>query len=180
MFVIFNINNFYMQKWILVLILLDITSIANAQKTRLTGNIANTTAKRLVVETFFEEFKDTLAIGSDGSFEYETTKIKAPLTLKLHTDKLTFYAFLAPGYDLKINGNGLDYYTFINTISYSGLGSKSNAYWKDVMQALQRDTLNWINKEPKSYLAYLLKKRSMDSGIIAKHFSIDNQELYCN
>jgi len=167
-----------MKKKILVFIFCGLAINVFAQKTRISGNFSNASFTELTIGSFFEEFKDTIMINKDGSFNYETDQITGPLAVKLYNNKITFFAFLAPDYNLKINGDGSNYNSLIKTLSYSGLGEKSNNYWKDVLIAFQGDTVNWTNKEPEMYLKYLLKKRSIDSVIIAKNFGPANKEPY--
>ena len=167
-----------MKKQLLVFIFCVLAINAIAQKTRISGKFSNANFTKLTIGSFFEEFKDTIKINVDGSFSYETDQIREPLTVNLYNDKLILYAFVAPGYDLKIDGDGSNYKALNKTINYSGLGGKSNTYWKDVILAFQSDTVKWINKEPDIYLNYLLKKRNIDSGIIAKNFSSTNNEPY--
>ena len=167
-----------MKKQLLVFILCALTVSAVAQRTKISGKFSNNSFTTLTIASLFEEFKDTIKVNKDGSFSYETDKIKEPLTVNLYSNKLFFYAFLAPGYDLKIEGDGSDDVALDKTLKYSGLGAKSNAYWKDITLAFNYDTVKWMNKDPENYIKYLLNKRNTDVSIIKKDFGPLNMEPY--
>ncbi|RZK23982.1 MAG: TlpA family protein disulfide reductase [Flavobacterium sp.] len=64
-------------------------------------------------------------------------------------------------------------------MSYEGLGSKTNGYWKAVIASAKPDTVNWIAKDEDTYITYL-KGNGKSNEIIERTFSKDNDEPYAD
>lgn len=130
---------------VLWLLSLNVTA---QQKTILSGKLLNCTDRSLELVPSTGNFTDSIKINADGTFTYSTTAISAPFRANLTNRKqIQIQLFIAPGYDLQITADVKDNKTARSTLSYEGLGSKTNGYWKAVIASAKPDTVNWIAKD---------------------------------
>ena len=148
------------------------------QKTTLSGKLLNTTAQMLELVPSTGNFKDSIRVNADGTFNYTTTKITGPFRANLTNRKqIQIQLFIAPGYNLEIEADVKDNQTAKSTLNYKGLGSKTNSYWKELMIDFKPDTVKWHLKDEDTYIAYL-KRPGRLSQIMERSFSADNLEPY--
>lgn len=134
-----------MKKQLLLFIFCLLAFTALAQKTRVSGKIINTGKDYLTIRSLVRDFRAAVKINDDGSFDYVTDQIRQPFVAEINAGKILFQVFLAPGYDLKIAGDGLNNQSLNKTLVFSGTGEKSNGYWKDYGIAFGEDTVTWEN-----------------------------------
>ncbi|MCY1662559.1 TlpA family protein disulfide reductase [Chryseobacterium sp. SL1] len=151
---------------------------ANGQKaTSISGKFLNCTDNVLEFRSRTGNFKDSIKLNQDGTFTYSTTKFKAPFCAVLTNRKqIQIQLFVAPGYKLQLNADTKDYNSAESTLSYSGLGGKTNNYWKELSASSSSDSVNWLAKDQASYISHL-KTSSDKTEIINKVFS-NNHEPY--
>ena len=148
------------------------------QKTTIRGKFLNCTDRVLELVPSTGSFKDSVLVNPDGTFSYTTTAIKEPFRANLTNRKqIQIQLFLAPSYDLQINADVKDNQTIKSSLSYVGLGGKTNTYWNEVAMGAKSDTVKWVLKSEDIYINYL-KTNDRLTGIIAKVFTSDNQEPY--
>lgn len=156
------------------------------QKTTISGKLLNCTDRVLELSPSTGNFKDSVLVNPDGTFNYTTTKIKGPFRANLTNRKqIQIQLFLAPGYNLQLNADVKDYQTARKTLTCKGLGSKTNSYWIEILANYKPDTVKkpdtakWVNKDEDTYIAHL-KGFSKQGEVFNKTFSADNQEPYAN
>ncbi|RZL39443.1 MAG: TlpA family protein disulfide reductase, partial [Pedobacter sp.] len=114
----------------------------------------------------------------DGTFSYTTTAIKTPFTAGLTNRKqIQIQLFIAPGYDLQVNANVKDFKSVKQTLSYQGLGGKTNSYWTTISANYKPEIINWLEKDEDTYINYL-KQPNYVVEAISKTFNADNMEPY--
>jgi len=129
--------------------------------------------------------EDTIHIHKDGSFAYQTTSIKQPITVWIaNPGEISISVFLAPGYNLAITADLKDYETLNNTTTFSGVGSKTNRYWLEVNHASKDshpDTIKWYKKTEDEFMLHMLMVQHNLSivELIKKNvFGADNKEPF--
>ncbi|WP_316789362.1 TlpA disulfide reductase family protein [Pedobacter frigoris] len=165
---------------LLMLFLLALPGMAQ-QKTKISGKLLNCKDRQLELTPSTGNFKDSIMINADGSFSYETDKIKSPFRANLTNRKqIQIQLFLAPGYDLQITADVSDYETARSSIKYAGKGGANNHYWEkrpiDTLKRVPKDTVNWMKKDEDTYIAYL--KRTKSTSHIDQVFGPDNTDPY--
>ncbi|HTM97146.1 MAG TPA: TlpA disulfide reductase family protein [Pedobacter sp.] len=162
-----------------VICLLAFHAIAQ-QKVTISGKLLNCTDRKLEIVPSTGNFKDSIKVNPDGTFNYTTTAIQSPFKANLTNRKqIQIQLFLAPGYDLQITADVKDYKVAKSTLNYEGLGSKTNSYWKEVMSTSTPDTVKWVQKDEDTYLANLMRTDRLTARI-NKAFTADNREPYAN
>lgn len=157
--------------------ILAIQAIAQ-QKTKISGKLLNCTDRVLELVPSTGNFKDSVLVNADGTFTYETSVIQAPFRANLTNRKqIQIQLFLAPGYDLQINADAKDYAMLKSSLTYVGIGSKTNAYWKENMANFKPDTVKWHLKSLDLYIDHLLSNNK-NTTLIDKIFNSSNQEPY--
>lgn len=156
-----------------------IASYANAQHTTtISGKLLNCTDIVLELNPSTGNFRDSIKVNADGTFNYTTTQIKTPFRANLTNRKqIQIQLFVAPGYDLQISADVKDSKTSKSTLKYEGLGSKTNKYWEDVMGKFNTDTVKWVNKDEDTYISYL-KSSASNTDLIDKNFNANNEEPF--
>jgi thiol-disulfide isomerase/thioredoxin len=150
------------------------------QRTTLSGRLLNCTDSILEITPSTGRFKDRVTINPDGTFKYVTTKITSPFRANLTNRKqIQIQLFLAPGYDLAITADVKDYKTTKSTLTYQGIGSTTNGYWREVFKDYQPDTVKWVKKSEDEYIAYL-KGAGRQGENIAKIFTVNNTEPFAD
>lgn len=153
-------------------------NVVAQQKTIISGKLLNCTDRMLELVPSTGNFKDSIRINPDGTFNYITTKITAPFRANLTNRKqIQIQLFLAPGYNLQLNADVKDRLLAKSTLTYQGLGSKTNTYWKEIQANFKPDTVKWAAKDEDSYIAYL-KRPTSNIEIMNKVFNADNMEPY--
>lgn len=143
------------------------------------GKIAN--CKDSMLTIFYRgeirEFTDSIKINVDGSFFYKTDKIDGPIYANITNFKsVQIPIYLAPGYNLSITANAINYKTIRNTTRYVGIGSKSNQYFNIENEAFSRkDTINWFEKSEPEFIANYLVYPNVDSLVSFLNDSIFGQ-----
>lgn len=151
---------------------------AIAQKTKISGRLLNCKDRVLELVPSTGNFKDSVLVNPDGTFTYETNEIKTPFRAGLTNRKqIQIQLFLAPGYDLQLTADVKDYATANATLNYTGIGSKSNAYWKLNRANIKPDTVKWYLKSPKVYIDHLLST-NQNRALIDQVFNAAKDEPY--
>lgn len=151
-----------------------------SQQTRIHGKLINCTNRVLELTPSTGNFKDSIFVDADGSFDYLTDKIKEPFRANITNRKqIQIQLFLAPGYDLLLNADVKDYATAKSTLAYSGVGAKTNSYWQKIMANFKPDTTKWNKKDPDAYIAHQLSLVSKNE-LIDKTFDASNREPYAD
>jgi len=147
----------------------------------LSGKIENCGEKVLRISSPGDTngYSDSLKLNEDGSFSYETSKIKAPVTVFITNAKqVQIPLFMAPGYNLYIKCDAKDLKTLKTTIAYSGAGSSTNRYWEETLKTRSSaDTVNWYAKDEVSFVNNIIIKPYNDS-IERKVFNKSNNDPY--
>lgn len=112
-------------------LLLTLTLHAREQEpTVIEGRIVNTTRDFFTIFIADESGLgdlDTIPLQKDGSFRYLTTNITFPRKVSLMNPDIQLNDFyIAPGYQLKITGDGSDFITLLKTAKIEG--AESNRY----------------------------------------------------
>ncbi|KQC02776.1 TlpA disulfide reductase family protein [Pedobacter sp. Hv1] len=148
------------------------------QKIKISGKLLNCTDRILELMPSTGNFKDSVLINTDGTFTYETTAIQTPFRANLTNRKqIQIQLFLAPGYDLQLQADVKDNATSRSTLTYTGIGSKTNAYWKEILANFKADTVKWRLKTPDVYINHLLSNNK-NTTLIDKVFNSSNKEPY--
>jgi thiol-disulfide isomerase/thioredoxin len=147
----------------------------------LRGKIDNCGEKVLEISSSGDTnaYSDSLKINEDGSFSYQTSKIKTPITVNISNRKqVQIPLFMAPGYNLYIKCDAKDLKTLKKTITYSGAGSSTNRYWEETLKTSNStDTVNWWAKDEKSFVNNIISKPYNDS-IEKRVFDKSNHDQY--
>lgn len=149
-----------MKAKLILLTILILPHLTQAQ-IKISGKLSNVKEKTL--ELLFQGEKDGLVdsilLNSDGSFLYENDRIKVPVRMSITNRKqVQLPLFMAPGYDISIDVDAIDYTTFKKTLTYSGgKGARTNSYFSNLNKV---DSLfNHENLDPyKDYFYDGLKK----------------------
>ena len=158
-------------------LLIGATSFCNGQniKNHVTfkGRLQNCSNQKIIIRN--SDFKDSLLTDGTGNFHYTTSKITQPIHVGLSAGKqLYFDLYLAPGFDFIINADGKNRDTFYKTVSMSGIGSKTNQYWKQDYSIYKSKVSplsdEWYAIKPSSFVQQGLPKANLDSFVKA----IDN------
>lgn len=169
-----------MKRTIYVLFLCLFAGHTFSQQTKISGKLLNCQDRVLELVPSTGYFKDSILVNPDGTFSYITSKIKEPFKANLTNRKqIQIQLFLAPGYDLQLNADVKDYQTARTTLTYAGMGAKTNAYWQQLMVKFKPDTIKWNKKDPDAYIAHQLSLANQNE-LIDKVFDASNREPYAD
>jgi thiol-disulfide isomerase/thioredoxin len=148
------------------------------------GTLLNCKDEKLFIET--QNFKDSVTIDSKGKFAFKTIKIPGPIQAYVNIgNRISLTTYLAPGYNIIINANAENTGSFYNSLLITGVGSKTNQYWK-AYHFLYKNQLNpgsdmWYDIKSEYFIKERLCKPNLDSFRLAIHktiFNDRNQEPY--
>jgi thiol-disulfide isomerase/thioredoxin len=175
-------RNVYLNKaFILIVLIFGVTTSSAQNKTTiyLRGKIENCGEKVLAISSPGDGYSDSLKVNEDGSFSYQTSKLKAPIIVNISNRKqVQIPLFIAPGYNLYIKCDAKDLKTLKTTITYSGAGSLTNRFWEETLKTRSSaDTVNWYAKDEVSFVNNIIIKPYNDS-IERKVFDKSNNDPY--
>lgn len=108
------------------------------------GQLINCQEKWLII--FFKDknssaLSDTIFLDSTGKFYLKTYKVKGPEVANIrHNDTQINDLFIAPGYNLTVNGNAKDFQTLTKTTTISGIGAEISYYRARLNSTLFKET----------------------------------------
>lgn len=143
----------------------------------LQGKITNCPEK--ILKIFFEDENDklvidTIKLNNTGEFYLKTYKIKKPQRTSIQQNSIQLNnIYVAPGYNLTITGDGLDYLSLLKSKKISGIGSESNQYLIkiDSMRVVKMDTTQWYNLKLESLLPSIKKKKALEDSVVNAVFN---------
>lgn len=133
------------------------------------GQITNSTEPRLYIPIQLEYglfHIDTIPLDQGGYFHYMTDKITFPQKTNLRNkDTQLNDFFIAPGYHLKITGDGTDFQTLLKTAKIKG--AKSNRYkmLHDSIMIARKDMTNWYELKGDSLLQYITAQKHFTDSL---------------
>lgn len=129
---------------------------------------------------------DSITIDGTGNFSLETNHLNKPGTATIFISKeFPVKLFVAPGYNLEIVADATNEDSFYETVQMSGIGSSTNAYWKqfyllykDLPVPFANDG-KWYGIPTAQFVNEALKKPNLDSFAleVSKNvFGIENRD----
>ncbi|MEZ5041794.1 MAG: TlpA disulfide reductase family protein [Saprospiraceae bacterium] len=113
----------------------------------LQGKLENFPGKEL--QFFFQNIPgiteiDTIHLALDGSFFYENKRLTRPQQTSIQWNNVQFNdIYIAPGFQLTLEANVVDYETLVKTRKISGIGAVINQYQFSVDTIFASDTTKW-------------------------------------
>jgi len=171
-----------MKKIITLTIFLLVTHLLFGQKIKpfiVKGQIKNCPEKQLIIwfgdKIGISPF-DTIKLDDKGFFYLKTFKVKEPEGASIQRNRVQINnIFVAPGYNLIINGDAKD---LLKTTTIQGVGAKCNKY-KIILDS-KIDTTRWFELKDNELLSYIHSKRKLKDSIANLVFSKTNSDKYSN
>lgn len=148
---------------------------------KIKGKLENFSNNKIYIRT--PNFNDSLLTDSIGKFNYKTDKITEPLYAKIDFGDTQLDLYLAPGYDLALTGRALNAKVIYSSLSLSGIGAKTNQYWKQIFLLYKNSlimplTNEWYDIKPDHFIKMGLEKEKLDSFAIRIRKTIFNKTNY--
>lgn len=117
---------------------------------------------------------DTIHLEADGSFYFQTHKVKEPCVASIQEKGIQINNFfVAPGYNLTITGNAENYLSLFKSKKISGIGAESNAFRfnLDSITAARADGTFWLDLDDKSLLDYVSQQKELQDSLAKSVFN---------
>lgn len=102
---------------------------------------------------------DTIEIEADGSFFYENREITRPHQTSIQRNNVQFNdIYIAPGYQLTLTANVVNYDSLVATRKISGIGAAFNNYQFFLESTAMQDTTQWFRLATPELIAYAQSK----------------------
>lgn len=151
-------------------LLLTLTLHAREQEpTVIEGRIVNTTRDFFTIFIADESGLgdlDTIPLQKDGSFRYLTTNITFPRKVSLMNPDIQLNDFyIAPGYQLKITGDGADFITLLKTAKIGGAESNRYKMLLDSIRIARNDRTAWHELKGDTLLQFIGKQKHFTDSL---------------
>jgi thiol-disulfide isomerase/thioredoxin len=151
------------------------------------GKLSNSAEKMLKI--FFEDANgkflvDTIRLNDSGEFYLKTNKIVRPQRTSIQQNNTQINRiYVAPGYDLHITGDAIDYINLSKTKKITGIGAETNQYRVklDSILVARNDKTAWYELKTDELIQFLKKSKTLEDSLLNVVFNKPaKQDQYFN
>ncbi|WEA02340.1 TlpA family protein disulfide reductase [Mucilaginibacter sp. SJ] len=151
------------------------------------GKLSNSAEKMLKI--FFEDangklLMDTIRLNDSGEFYLKTYKIAKPQRTSIQQNNTQINRiYVAPGYDLHITGDAIDYVNLSKTKKITGIGAETNQYRVKLDSTLvaRNDKTAWYELKTDELIQFLKKSKALEDSLLNVVFNTPaKQDHYFN
>ncbi len=136
------------------------------------GKLSNSAEKMLKI--FFEDandklLMDTIRLNDSGEFYLKTYKIAKPQRTSIQQNNTQINRiYVAPGYDLHITGDAIDYVNLSKTKKITGIGAETNQYRVklDSILVARNDKTAWYELKTDELILFLKKSKALEDSLL--------------
>lgn len=133
------------------------------------GKITNSSEPRLFLLVQSESGQlglDTISLDQDGRFYHSTHKVTFPQRSSLRNKDIQLNDFfIAPGYHLKITGDGTDFLTLMGSAKIEGAESNRYKMLHDSIMIARMDMTRWYELKGDSLLQYITSQKHFTDSL---------------
>ncbi|MGF7072656.1 TlpA family protein disulfide reductase [Mucilaginibacter sp. 3215] len=151
------------------------------------GKLSNSAEKMLKI--FFEDasgklLMDTIRLNDSGEFYLKTYKIVKPQRTSIQQNNTQINRiYVAPGYDLHITGDAINYVNLSKTKKITGIGAETNQYRVklDSILVARNDKTAWYELKTDELIQFLKKSKTLEDSLLNVVFNKPaKQDQYFN
>ncbi|WPV02367.1 TlpA disulfide reductase family protein [Mucilaginibacter sp. cycad4] len=151
------------------------------------GKLSNSAEKMLKI--FFEDANgkfliDTIRLNDFGEFYLKTNKIVRPQRTSIQQNNTQINRiYVAPGYNLHITGDAVDYINLSKTKKITGIGAETNQYRVklDSILVARNDKTAWYELKTDELIQFLRKSKALEDSLLNVVFNKPaKQDQYFN
>lgn len=144
-------------------------NMVNPEPIIIQGQLTDCPEKLLFIQ--FEDLNeqsvlDTIHLDKDGNIYLKSFKITKPQRTSIWNNRIQINRlFVAPGYNLRITGNGKDFQSLMKTKKISGIGSECNQHTFLLDSLFFEDTSKYYKMKESDLLVYSKKYKQLQDSI---------------